>query len=160
LPARELLDLVGLLGRVETPDQANLWMRAFVDWHSAHEKFINEKSVDEESGRWWYTHKMLHRSDTHIRRALPEMFAYTRHVRVPKSSNSIEAFFRAPQGQHEDTSWVVERALSRLCEVVFVLPLEPAQTTKKQRVKLSLYPPIFNSKCASFGIITIKNNDT
>jgi transposase-like protein len=93
LPARELLDLVGLLGRVETPDQANLWIRAFVDWHSTHEKFINEKSFDEESGRWWYTHKMLHRSDTHIRRALPEMFAYTRHVRVPKSSNSIESFF-------------------------------------------------------------------
>jgi hypothetical protein len=86
--ARELLRIVGMLGKVETHEQAQVWMRAFIEWHNRREEFINQKS-----GRWWYTHKMLHRSDSHIRRALPEMFAYTRHTRVPKSSISSEAFF-------------------------------------------------------------------
>ena len=63
------------------------------DWYRRYETFINEKTVDEQTGHWWYTHKMLRRSASHIRRALPEMFAYTHYDKVPKSSNSIEAFF-------------------------------------------------------------------
>ncbi|WP_295906377.1 transposase [uncultured Alistipes sp.] len=55
--AQELLELVHLLNGVQTHDEAQLWIRAFVDWHRQHEPFINEKTVDEESGRWWFTHK-------------------------------------------------------------------------------------------------------
>ncbi len=91
--AQELLHIVRLLNRVETNEQAQLWLSTFVDWHRKHEAFINEKTVDEESGRWWFTHKMLRRSASHIKRAMPEMFNYTRYEKVPKSSNSIEAFF-------------------------------------------------------------------
>ena len=65
--AQELLELVHLLNGVQTHDEAQLWIRAFVDWHRQHEPFINEKTVDEESGRWWFTHKMLHRSVSHIK---------------------------------------------------------------------------------------------
>lgn len=91
--AQKLLALVGLLAPVEMPEEAQLWIRAFIDWYRKHEEFINQKSVDEESGRWWYTHKMLHRSASHIKRAIPEMFSYTRSDKIPKSSNSIESFF-------------------------------------------------------------------
>lgn len=91
--ARELLELVRLLARIEKHDDAQLWMRAFIDWYRKHETYIEEKSVDEATGRWWYTHKMLHRSMTHIKRALPYMFNYTRYPNVPKTSNSIESFF-------------------------------------------------------------------
>ncbi len=52
-----------------------------------------KKTVDELSGRWWFTHKMLHRSVSHIKRAIPDLFSYTRYPNVPKSSNSIESFF-------------------------------------------------------------------
>ncbi len=91
--ARELLELVRLLGRIEKHDDAQLWMRAFIDWYRKHETYIEEKSVDQTTGRWWYTHKMLHRSMTHIKRALPYMFSYTRYPNIPKTSNSIESFF-------------------------------------------------------------------
>ncbi len=91
--ARNLLELVRLLGQVETNEQAQLWTRAFIDWYRKYELFINERTVDDQTCRWWYTHKMLRRSAWHIRRALPEMFAYTHYDKVPKSSNSIEAFF-------------------------------------------------------------------
>jgi ribosomal protein S27AE len=105
--ARQLLNLVVSLGRVKTPEQAGLWMRAFIDWHNEHKEFINQKSFDETTGRWWYTHRMLHRSDSHIRRALPEMLNYTRHERVPKSSNSIEGFF-----SHLKNNMTIHRGLS------------------------------------------------
>ena len=68
-------------------------MRAFIDWYAKYEEYINEKSVDELTGKWWYTHKMLHRSTSHIMRAIPYMFNYTRYANIPKTSNSIESFF-------------------------------------------------------------------
>lgn len=91
--ARELRELACLLGKVESHEEAQLWMRAFIDWYAKHKEYINEKSVDEKSGKWWYSHKMLHRSTSHIMRAIPNMFNYTRYPNVPKTSNSIESFF-------------------------------------------------------------------
>ena len=91
--ARELRELACYLSKVDSHEEAQLWIRAFIDWHTKHEEYINEKSVDEASGRWWYTHKMLHRSASHIMRAIPNMFNYTRYKNVPKTSNSIESFF-------------------------------------------------------------------
>ena len=64
----------------------------FYRWYRLHEPFINEKTVDELSGRWWFTHKMLHRSVSYIKRAIPDLFSYTRYPNVPKSSNAIESF--------------------------------------------------------------------
>lgn len=77
----------------KSAEEAQLWMRAFVDWHAKHKEYINERRVDDVSGRWWYTHKMLHRSTSHIMRAIPNMFSYTRYHNVSKTSNSIESFF-------------------------------------------------------------------
>ena len=71
--AQELLEFVHLLNGVQTHDEAQLWIRAFIDWYRRHEPFINEKTVDVESGRWWFTHKMLHRSVSHIKRAIPDL---------------------------------------------------------------------------------------
>lgn len=91
--ARELRQLARCLSSVENHNHAQLWLREFIDWYNKYEEYINEKSVDEISGRWWYTHKMLHRSCTHIKRAIPNMFNYTRYTNIPKTSNSIESFF-------------------------------------------------------------------
>lgn len=91
--AQELLELSKLLCKVETQPDAQLWMRAFIDWYHNHEEFINEKSSDQESGRWWYKHKNLHYCTTHIKRAIPHLFNYTRYPNIPKTSNSIESFF-------------------------------------------------------------------
>ena len=72
--ARELKELVELLSKIESQQEAQLWIIAFVDWHKKNREFINQKTADEITGRWWYTHKGLHRSTTHIIRAIPCMF--------------------------------------------------------------------------------------
>lgn len=91
--ARELRHLVQMLSRVNNHIEAQYWMKEFIDWEDKYQEYISEKSIDEVSGRWWYTHKMLHRSVTHIKRAIPYMFNYTRYSAIPKTSNSIESFF-------------------------------------------------------------------
>jgi transposase-like protein len=91
--ARELRHLVQMLSRVNNHIEAQYWMKEFIDWEDKYHEYISEKSIDEVSGRWWYTHKMLHRSVTHIKRAIPYMFNYTRYSAIPKTSNSIESFF-------------------------------------------------------------------
>lgn len=90
---RELLQLVRYLNRIETHEEAQLWIRSFIDWYRKYDEFINERSYDEQTSRWWYTHKLLRRSASHIMRALPDMFSFTRLENIPKTSNSIEAFF-------------------------------------------------------------------
>jgi transposase-like protein len=91
--ARELRTIAMALSSVKTNIDAQMWLKDFIDWENKHHEYINEKSFDEESGRWWYTHKMLHRSFTHIKRAIPYMFNYTLYSKIPKTSNSIESFF-------------------------------------------------------------------
>lgn len=91
--AKELRELVGYLNKVSTHEEAQLWMRAFVDWKTKYHPFINQKTTDEQSGRWWYTHKTLHQSASHIERAMPNMFCYLFSPKIPKTSNSIESFF-------------------------------------------------------------------
>ena len=90
---KELLELVRLLLKIDYQESGQLWLRAFIDWYWKYEPYINEKSIDDDTGRWWFTHKMLHRSVTHIKRAIPYLFTYTRYDNVPKTSNSIESFF-------------------------------------------------------------------
>ena len=91
--AQELRELVGYLNKVCTHEQAQLWMRAFVDWRTKYNSFIDQKTTDEQSGRWWYTHKTLHQSTSHIERAMPNMFNYLFSPKIPKTYNSIESFF-------------------------------------------------------------------
>ena len=91
--AKELRQLACMLSKVDNHKHAQLWMRDFVDWYTKYEEYINEKSVDEITGRWWYTHRMLNSSRTHIKRSLTNMFNYTRYSNIPKTSNSIESFF-------------------------------------------------------------------
>ena len=91
--AQELRELVGYLNKVSTHEETQLWMRAFIDWKTKYNSFINQKTTDEQSGRWWYTHKTLHQSASHIERAIPNMFCYLFSPKIPKTSNSIESFF-------------------------------------------------------------------
>ncbi|MFK8284803.1 hypothetical protein [Capnocytophaga canis] len=42
-------------------------------WYEKHKAYINEKTIKPETGRYWYTHKMLRRSYFTIKRELPNI---------------------------------------------------------------------------------------
>lgn len=93
LAGQELRQLVLLLLKIETNNDQLYWVREFCNWHKRNKDYINEKTYNEETGRNWYTHKLLRRSYSTINRALPNMFHYISNPDIPRTTNGIEGFF-------------------------------------------------------------------
>jgi transposase-like protein len=88
-----LLKISNKLSQINTHQKAQVWIKEFIDWHSAYQSFVKEKSINSETGRYWYKHKMVRRAFIHIKNALPDLFQYLFNDRVPKSTNGLESFF-------------------------------------------------------------------
>lgn len=89
----ELRRIISQLHTIKTMDDRNYWIVSLIRWHEKYQDFINQKSFNKQTGRYWYTHKMVRRSFTVIKKALPNMFHYLENERIPKSTNGIESFF-------------------------------------------------------------------
>lgn len=89
----ELRTIVNQLHKIENKEQWGYWVVSLYNWHEKHKEYLNEKSYNPETGRYWYTHKMLRRSFVVIKKALPDMFHYLDNAKIPKSTNGLESFF-------------------------------------------------------------------
>lgn len=89
----ELRKLVLLLIKVKTHNDKVFWTRSLAGWHERHKSYLSEKTYNEQSGRFWYKHKLLRRSYTTIKNALPNMFHYLNNPSIPATTNGIEGFF-------------------------------------------------------------------
>jgi len=89
----DLLKIVHRLHEISDREQWGYWVVSLIRWHEKHQNFVNEKSFNPLTGRYWYTHKMVRRSFITIKRALPNMFNYLDNPRIPKSTNGLESFF-------------------------------------------------------------------
>lgn len=89
----ELRKVISKVHLIETETDKQYWLKDLVDWYENHESFVNQKTYSKETGRYWYTHKMVRRSFTVIRKAIPNMFLYLENPRIPKSTNGLESFF-------------------------------------------------------------------
>lgn len=88
----ELLDLVRTLPRTDEAsfnDAFKLWLRT---WHD----FLQEKTVDAETGRWFWTHKRTRQARDSIARHLEILFTYQRfpELHIPNTTNSLDGAFR------------------------------------------------------------------
>jgi hypothetical protein len=104
----ELRRIVSKLHLVNDIEEKWYWIVSLIKWYEKHEDFVNAKSYNQETGRFWYTHKMVRRSFTMIRKALPDMFHYLDNPRIPKSTNGLESFFG-----HLKANLNVHRGLSK-----------------------------------------------
>lgn len=93
LAGLELRGLVLLLLKIKTENDRLYWTKEFALWYERHKSYLNEKTVHHESGRYWYKHKLLRRSYSTIKRALPNMFHYLKNPAIPSTTNGIEGFF-------------------------------------------------------------------
>ncbi len=93
-----LRKIVSKLHLINTHDELSYWLLDLHYWFVEYEEYINQKSYNYETNRYWYTHKMVRRSFMTIKRALPDMFHYLDNPNIPKSSNSIESFFGHMKG--------------------------------------------------------------
>ena len=89
----ELRQLVMLLLKIKTHNDELFWINYLAEWYEKHKTYLQEKTYNQPSGNYWYTHKMLRRSYTTIKRALPNMFHYIANPQIPHTTNGIEGFF-------------------------------------------------------------------
>ena len=89
----ELRRLVLLLLQIKTENDRLYWIKELQQWHQRHNDYLQQKSYNEITGRYWYTHKLLRRSYFTIKRALPNMFHYLYNPKIPHTTNGIEGFF-------------------------------------------------------------------
>ncbi len=93
LSAIELRQLVLLLLKIKTENDRIYWCKRVEQWYHLHKPYLQEKTFNEQTGRYWYTHKLLRRSYLTIKRALPNMFHYLLNPKIPATTNGIEGFF-------------------------------------------------------------------
>lgn len=94
----DLKQITATMHQITNYNELNLWLLKLHNWHNIYKDFINQKSHNPETGRYWFTHKMVRRSFMTIKRALPNMFHYLDNPKVPKSTNAIESFFGHMKG--------------------------------------------------------------
>lgn len=79
-----------------------------MEWYQTHKDFINQKTYNTDTGRYWFTHKSVRRSFIHVKRALPDMFHFLDNPDIPKSTNALESFFG-----HLKQNIAIHRGLSK-----------------------------------------------
>lgn len=93
IAAIELRRLVLQILQIKTENDRIYWTRSINEWFLRHQGYLKEKTINEESGEYWYTHKLLRRSYYTIKRAMPNMFHYLNNPAIPNTTNGIEGFF-------------------------------------------------------------------
>ena len=88
----ELLELVRTLPHTDAAsftDAFNLWCRTW-------ETFLKEKTHDEETGRWHWTHKRVRQARDSVNAHLPFLFTYEKYpeLNIPNTSNSLDGSFK------------------------------------------------------------------
>ena len=76
------------LHEIDSYEKRDSWITQFEGWCREYDLFLKEKS-ESLSGRKWYTHKLLRRTRSLIKNALPNMFHYLDNPEIPKSSNGL-----------------------------------------------------------------------
>ena len=93
IAGQEIRKLVLMLLKIKSQNDKMFWIQEFNDWFERHKEYINQKTVNLETDRYWYTHKLLKRSHSTIKSALPNMFHYLINSKIPKTTNGIEGYF-------------------------------------------------------------------
>ncbi|TCL00956.1 mutator family transposase [Roseivirga ehrenbergii] len=90
---KKLRLIVSKIHLITSPQERDYWLVELVQWYEVYKDFVNQKTINPDTGRYWFTHKMVRRSFMVIRNALPDMFHYLYNPRIPKSTNGLESFF-------------------------------------------------------------------
>jgi transposase-like protein len=65
-----------------------LFTKKFKNWEKKYFDFLKERSFKWK--RYWYTHRKLRASRSHIKNAIPYMFHYLNVENIKRSSNDLE----------------------------------------------------------------------
>jgi hypothetical protein len=91
-PGIELLDLVRTLPHADEES----FIDAFKLWCTTWDSFLKEKTIDEKTGHWHWTHNRLRQARTSVQVHLPYLFTFRRHpeLNIPNTTNSLDGSFK------------------------------------------------------------------
>ena len=89
--AIELQDIVGIM---KTTDRESF--EGFLKlWHDKWEPFLNERTINEKTGKSFYTHKRLRSAYRSLKTNLPWLFTWYDYIelKIPNTTNALEGQF-------------------------------------------------------------------
>ena len=89
----ELQETIRRINFIDSEMAMRTWLCCFSEWKRIYSNFLKEKSFDDDSHYWWYTHRNLRRVVYHIESALSDMFRYLENKSIPKDTNALESRF-------------------------------------------------------------------
>ena len=104
-----------LLPKIKTANDRIAWIKQLEQWHLQHIDYIQEKTVNAQTGRYRYTHKLLRRSYFFIKRALPNMFHYLANPAISATTNGRKGFFSHLKNHHD-----LHRGLTKKHRITFI----------------------------------------
>lgn len=90
---RQLREIALLIHQIKTYNDRQFFIQQLLSWEQRFKDFLKQKSYQTQTGRYWYTHRLIRRSFFTIKRALPNMFHYLDNPLIPKTTNGIESYF-------------------------------------------------------------------
>lgn len=95
---QNLRALTNALFKVWAPQERDAWLKEFQAWEGEFLPLALAKTKGlNQNGRqtWWYTHKNLRGGYIHLKNAIPNLFTYTEHPNIPRTTNHVEGGINA-----------------------------------------------------------------
>ena len=95
---QELLGLSKKLLKIKSIDQASDWQNNFKTWKDKYHNFINEKSINPETGEVWFTHARLRSAAFNLNKLIlnKTLFNFLENNEVKSMNNVLEGGINSP----------------------------------------------------------------
>jgi len=73
----------------------DIFTKELNDWHNHWNDFLKEKTINPDTGKWYYTHKRLRSAYKSLKTNLPYLFTYQKYpkLNIPNTTNSLDGYF-------------------------------------------------------------------
>jgi hypothetical protein len=80
-----------------TTIKKELFIKLIEKWYQKWETLLKEKTINQNTKKWFYTHKKLRSAYRSLKTNLPYLFTYqekqNRHLKIPNTTNLLDGFF-------------------------------------------------------------------
>lgn len=89
--SQKLAEIVGKLTRTDYVSFKGMLVKWYKEWG----EWLKERTVNEETGKWYYTHKRTRSAFHSLQRHLNNLFTYEKYpeLQIPNTTNGLEGIF-------------------------------------------------------------------
>lgn len=97
LPAGQELRMIAKTVPHSNEEKLN---QELIDWFLKWQGFLKEKTTDQNTGHWFYTHKRIRSAYRSLITNLPYLYTYQKYpeLNIPNTTNSLDGYFSGLKG--------------------------------------------------------------